>query len=160
MMNPMTTGRSQLVADKTIFGWCLALAVLLLTGACSSKVCGGALILCRTIRGDQCEQVPGCIPGAACVMVETTKQVPCAASIREADCPSPMCTWVAGACMDVCSTKTDQDACNVTSNIDPSNWGCSWSQCHGTPTKKYCDQYPVNACPAELGCAVEQNTAL
>jgi hypothetical protein len=38
------------------------------------------------------------------------------------------------------------------------SWMCFWLQCLGTPQKKSCSQYPVDACPADLGCRVETSS--
>jgi hypothetical protein len=146
------------VTRMMVFGAAWAWAVI--PGACSTKRCSGQPITCARLA-DRCDSVPGCVQVAACqysftavdtVCQKLTTADACAATTTSA------CTWAPPACVSACGSITSSQACDDFSFVDPrypdKNVPCVWSTCSGIPAKQFCDQYPVDQCPATLGCEV------
>jgi hypothetical protein len=140
----------------------LLLALLGIDGCgSSSSVCAGN-ISCRSKTGDQCGVIPGCKSTPGCIHYGAALDSNCV-NISEEKCSSPYCAWLDNVCQSACVTITSDIQCasysfqvtvapNMTVTVGP----CVWSQCSGVPDNPYCSRYPVNMCPGNMGCGIQQ----
>ena len=153
----MNNGRAASIAVVWIaFAVCIGFG-----GGCSTKRCSGTITCAR--QAAHCDSVPGCQPTPACqysfapvdpTCHKLTTPETCAAATTSA------CMWTAPECVSACGAIADSQACQDFSFTDPryaeKTFPCVWSTCSGIPRKQSCEDYPVDYCPAQLGCQVTQ----
>jgi len=132
-------------------------AMALCAAACTSKHCTGEPITC-VVNANQCGSVPGCRNAPGCQYKFGGIDGMCHKQTNEQACQavtSSDCAWSDNQCESACFTITDPASCVA---FDPSKtFPCSWSDCSGVPDKPFCADYPVDQCPAELGCQVTES---
>lgn len=149
--------------QSTSIGVLGVVAIAALSGCGSNYRCAGSAIQCESFLPAYCESVAGCTVGDVCQLsAADDPSNSCARQSSRTSCVAPRCEWVSSACQDVCTSIKDSATCLSIHSAEMTNppvnflWMCYWVHCHGTPVKKVCSDYPVNACPAELGCSVEK----
>lgn len=135
-----------------------------LTAGCRQTECTGDLY-CPNFTPDKCVNIPGCAAVPVCLNV--ADPVPgmssCPTHKSAASCPSPACAWVAGGCVDSCTTLTDSTSCYAAPLVHDAHgillFGCSWYLCSGTVKNVSCNDSSADSCP--LGrCSIRTNCGL
>jgi len=131
--------------------------------ACSEQRCTGAIIECVHYTAAACVNVPGCTPTPGCAIEDGEgDKAACPLRATPESCSGPKCAWTGSVCVDLCSTMSDQNMCNITTsppNSDGnSTWGCRWGVCTGMPKTRFCSDYSTTMCPA--GCSVQSTCPL
>jgi hypothetical protein len=126
----------------------------------SSTQCTGPPIRCENFPLAACSRVTGCTPNPTCI-VQDLQTAPCSTFSDASHCPSPKCAFANGTCSSICGQITNKGNCNGTraTEVDMYGfpvWTCSWAECVGTPPKMFCDEFPKDMCPADLGCSVQK----
>jgi hypothetical protein len=147
------------VQPRMVFGLLFLLGNL----ACSEQRCTGPIIECSNFSASGCVNVPGCSPVPGCAISDKEgDKAACSLRTTVDNCSAPKCAWTGSACVDYCSTISDQQVCGITKsplNSDRiTTWGCLWTPCTGVPKTRFCSDYSTTMCPA--GCSVQSTCPL
>ena len=164
----LVRGRFLLPGVSVNGSWaCILVAAFVGWSGCGSNYrCTGSAIRCESFTPEYCANVSGCVAGDVCGLYSSDGPAQaCAAKAVAATCLAPRCSWSGSACLDICGTVTDMQACYSIHSTEKTNppvnyvWECLWVHCHGTPAKTVCSDYSNDSCPRELGCSVEKVNA-